>query len=341
MIQDDGKPRSAIQHAGQDQIAAQAAMYQLMVENTPDVIIRYDAAMKRLYISPSSTDMLGYSAMEMMGSQAARLIHPEDFPATEATFITFGPTNPSFNLTFRVIRKDGRIIWIEGQYRYLPGDGGALAVWRDITERKQAETMLAEANETLEAANRVLQTLAQQDGLTGLANRRRFDELLDEEFRRAQRQSAPLGVLLLDADRFKAYNDRYGHLAGDECLRRISAAIASVLRRPSDHAARYGGEEFVVLLPGTDETGALIVAEQIRQAVYALSIEHLGSTEQIVTLSVGASSMIPAGDDDQPEELIAAADEALYRAKARGRNRVAGYATDLLNELAERRIATG
>jgi diguanylate cyclase (GGDEF)-like protein/PAS domain S-box-containing protein len=330
MSHDDGTPGSDDRQAGADTIESQAAMYRLMVENTADVIVRYDAALRRVYISPSSLDMFGYEPEEMMGSYASMLIHPEDFEKTETAFRRFGPDQPNFNLTFRAICKDGHIIWVEGQYRYLPGDGGALAVMRDITERRQAETMLAEANETLEAANRILQALAQQDGLTGLANRRRFDEVLVEEFSRARRQREPLSVLLLDADHFKAYNDHYGHLAGDECLRRISAAIESVLRRPGDHAARYGGEEFVVLLPLTDESGALIVAEQIRAAVSALAIQHLGSAPQIVTVSIGVSSLIPFGGADHPDRLIAAADRALYRAKAEGRNRVAGRVTDVV-----------
>jgi diguanylate cyclase (GGDEF)-like protein len=203
---------------------------------------------------------------------------------------------------------------------------------RDMTEHKEAEALLAKANETLEAANRLLRTLAQQDGLTGLANRRRFDELLDEEFRRARRHDLHLSVLLLDADRFKAYNDHYGHLAGDECLRQISRAIAGVLRRPGDHAARYGGEEFVGLLADTDECGALVVAEQIRQAVAALRIEHLGSASRLVTVSIGVSSLMVLGEDADSHQLMAAADQALYRAKAAGRNRVAGRLMDALNK---------
>jgi PAS domain S-box-containing protein len=225
MTQEDGKPRSSSQPAAPHDIAAEAAMYRLMVENTADVIVRYDAALNRIYISPASREMLGYEPGEMMGANASSIIHPDDFAQTELRFRQFGPGRPNFNLTFRAIRKDGRVIWIEAKYRYLPGDGGAMAVLRDVTEHKQAEAMLAKANETAEAANSILRTLAQQDGLTGLANRRRFDELLEQEFRRARRHRLPLSVLLLDADRFKAYNDHYGHLAGDECLRQISRAI--------------------------------------------------------------------------------------------------------------------
>jgi diguanylate cyclase (GGDEF)-like protein/PAS domain S-box-containing protein len=328
MTEHNGKPPSATHHITPPDAVAQAAMYRLMIENTVDLIIRYDAGRRRIYVSPSAREMLGFEPKELLGRHASELVHPDDRPEAALAFSKTGPDYPSVNLTFRGLRKDGSIIWVEGQYCYLPQDGGVLAVIRDVTDRKNAETMLAEANKTLEAANRILQALAQQDGLTGLSNRRRFDELLQDEFGRALRQTLPLSVLLLDADRFKAYNDHCGHLAGDECLRQISGVIESILRRPGDHAARYGGEEFVVLLPATGQDGALAVAEQLRQAVSALAIEHPASPERIVTVSIGVSTLAPLSTTDQPDQLIAAADQALYQAKAEGRNRVMAHATE-------------
>ena len=330
MSEDAAEPRPPPPDAGPDDIAAQAAMFRLMVENSIDMIIRYDAERRRQYVSPSSRELLGYEPEELLGASVARMIHPDDFAATDVLFRQVGKDKPSLNLTFRCFRKDGNIIWIEGKYRYLNGDGGSVAVLRDVTEQKQAEAMLAKANETLETANRLLRTLAQQDGLTGLANRRRFDELLVDEFRRARRQELPLSVLMIDVDCFKAYNDRYGHLAGDECLRQISRAIESGLRRAGDHAARYGGEEFVALLSATEASGALSVAETIRKAVADLKIEHLGSPFGIATVSIGIRSAIPTGAEDDPGRLVAAADAALYRAKADGRNRVAVHMADVL-----------
>jgi diguanylate cyclase (GGDEF)-like protein len=193
-------------------------------------------------------------------------------------------------------------------------------VLRDITKYKDVEGALAEANEKLADANLALQALVNRDGLTGLANRRCFDAQLAEEFRRAGRQGLPVALVLLDVDGFKLFNDRYGHLAGDECLRRICGAVEGVLHRPGDLAARYGGEELAVLLPATDETGALLIAEQLRSAVGALGIPHLDSASGTVTISAGASVIIP-GCDDEPADLIHAADRALYRAKQAGRNR--------------------
>jgi diguanylate cyclase (GGDEF)-like protein len=265
----------------------------------------------------------------MLLSQASAIIHPEDFPHIDPLFLAFGPSLPRLQLTFRMRRKDGVYIWVESQYRYLAEDGGSLAVLRDITARKHAEDMLVEANEKLAVLNSTLRLRAQQDGLTGLINRRHFDQLFDEEFRRARRQELPLSVLLLDVDRFKAFNDRYGHLAGDECLRTLSSAIQTVLQRPGDQAARYGGEEFAVLLPATEPHGAGEIAERIRHTIAALRIVHFDSDGGIVTVSIGVSSMVPLMDEIDPVCLIDAADRALYQAKSAGRNRVvtAGAAT--------------
>jgi diguanylate cyclase (GGDEF)-like protein/PAS domain S-box-containing protein len=303
-----------------EDMAAQAAMYRLMVENTIDIIIRYDAFRRRIYVSPSSREILGYEPDEMLRSQASAVIHPEDFPRIDPLFLAFGPSLPRLQLTFRMRRKDGVYIWVESQYRYLAEDGGSLAVLRDITARKHAEDMLVEANDKLAVLNSMLRTRAQQDGLTGLINRRHFDEIFDEEFRRARRQELPLSVLLLDVDRFKAFNDRYGHLAGDACLRKLSSAVQAVLQRPGDQAARYGGEELAVLLPATDTRGAGEIAERIRHTILALQIVHFDSDSGIVTVSIGASSMMPWTDEVDPMRLIDAADRALYRAKSAGRN---------------------
>ena len=168
------------------------------------------------------------------------------------------------------------------------------------------------------ASNRRLGILARQDALTGLANRRTFDERIAEEFRRARRHDLSLGLVMIDVDYFKHYNDRFGHPAGDECLRRVAAAVRRAVRRAGDLAGRYGGEEIVVLLPATGAFGA---REQIRLGVAELVIEHPDSVHGIVTVSAGTSFVIPF-DHASVEDLISAADQALYRAKAGGRNQV-------------------
>jgi len=166
-----------------------------------------------------------------------------------------------------------------------------------------------------------LRAMAFLDGLTGIANRRYLNGQLEIEWRRCSRSRLPLGLLMVDVDFFKRFNDRYGHQAGDECLKRIAAAIALEMNRPFDLLARYGGEEFVCLLPETDAAGALLIAERLEVAVRALCIEHLDSTvDSIVTISVGVASMQPERDSVN-EALIQRADIALYRAKQLGRGR--------------------
>ncbi len=171
-------------------------------------------------------------------------------------------------------------------------------------------------------SNKALHTLARRDGLTGVSNRRHFDEVLAQEFARARRQQLPVALIMLDVDKFKVFNDTYGHPAGDECLCRVAGAIQSSLRRPGDMAFRYGGEEFAVLLPATDVEGARVVGEAIRSAVSALGMEHLGSSFGIVTISAGVGWIMPYDGSERTQDLVSMADHALYQAKEAGRDRV-------------------
>lgn len=180
---------------------------------------------------------------------------------------------------------------------------------------------LVERTEQLEVANEKLEQLATLDGLTNIANRRRFTDFLTAEWQRAQRQQSPLSLLLMDVDYFKLYNDTYGHQNGDECLRKVASVLRQIVKRPADLVARYGGEEFAVILAHTDEQGAAVLAERIRLEVEALRIPHAGSkVASWVTTSIGVATSIPGAGED-PDCLIAAADEALYLAKGNGRNR--------------------
>ena len=165
-----------------------------------------------------------------------------------------------------------------------------------------------------------LESLTMTDGLTDIANRRRFDQHLDQEWRRCARMKVPLSALLADIDRFKAFNDNYGHSAGDDCVRRVAKALAAVPNRAGDLVARYGGEEFACLLTGTNTEGARAVAERMREAVSDLAIPHAWSNiTGNVSISVGVAILIPASDGE-PESLIQLADEMLYEAKNAGRN---------------------
>ncbi|MEY9402786.1 diguanylate cyclase (GGDEF)-like protein/PAS domain S-box-containing protein [Bradyrhizobium japonicum] len=180
---------------------------------------------------------------------------------------------------------------------------------RDLTDQKRAEMALKE--------------LATKDGLTGLSNRRAFDQMLMSEWARAQRTQKPMALLFVDVDHFKLFNDRHGHQSGDECLRAVADVVSRHAVRPLDLASRYGGEEFALILPDMDCDAACAIAEEIRGTVKALRIAHgaVGAGEH-VTLSVGVASHIPTEADGSPDRLLGAADEALYAAKRLGRNRV-------------------
>jgi two-component system chemotaxis family response regulator WspR len=176
--------------------------------------------------------------------------------------------------------------------------------------------------EQLQADNQALQLMAVQDSLTGLANRRAFDHKLTYEWRLRRREQTPLAIILCDVDHFKAYNDTYGHIMGDQCLRAVSAVLDAVIRRPADMVARYGGEEFALILPNTDMEGALFIAQCIQQALRARALPHPNSsTGQFVSLSFGVAVVVPH-QLLQIDDLLRSADVALYQAKAEGRDRI-------------------
>jgi diguanylate cyclase (GGDEF)-like protein/PAS domain S-box-containing protein len=193
---------------------------------------------------------------------------------------------------------------------------GLVEQFKDITERKNNEAALVKANKKLEQ-------LAYFDGLTQIANRRIFDEKLDNEWLRARRSRQPLSLILCDIDFFKRYNDYYGHQKGDDCLKAVAASINKCVQRPADLVARYGGEEFGILLSDTDSNGACSLAETIRKAVQDINIEHKRSEVcDSITLSLGVATAFPSSNGSNAVELLKSADKALYVAKGSGRNRV-------------------
>jgi len=201
----------------------------------------------------------------------------------------------------------------------------ALTLKKEIDNRKARERELIETAELLESANKKLQELSFLDGLTGVANRRYFDEAYANEWRRCLREKKPITVVLADIDCFKAYNDNYGHQTGDECLKKVALAVKKQCRRPGDLSARYGGEEFIVLLPFTDHDGGLFIAQNLRRCVENLAIPHAHSLAgSFVTVSVGLASETPNTGNNR-ESLLRCADEALYQAKNTGRNKVVPY----------------
>ena len=193
---------------------------------------------------------------------------------------------------------------------------------------KQMRTMVKMSDlmqNELKILSHKLEKMSRIDSLTGLYNRRYFNEVYQKEWLSASRSQVSLAVLMLDIDNFKKYNDTYGHLQGDKCLQAVAEAVRKAVKRPRDMVARYGGEEFVIILTETDASGAFCIAEQAQTNVRELEIEHLASSPvQIVSVSVGVATMIPYCAN-HPEELLNMADEALYQSKANGRNCISLY----------------
>ncbi|MCX4140462.1 diguanylate cyclase [Paraburkholderia sp. SEWSISQ10-3 4] len=191
----------------------------------------------------------------------------------------------------------------------------------NLLQRDEAYQALRQSQQQLLATNLELQRLTHSDGLTGLSNRRYLDQYLAAEWRRGTRDKTALGFLMIDVDNFKAYNDTYGHVAGDEVLKRVAHTVESCLGRSPDLAARFGGEEFAVVLPGTSSGGLHLLAEKIRLAIEGLAIPHAGSAAGVVTISIGAANLVPSATEPVTT-LIEAADVGLYRAKRDGKNQV-------------------
>ena len=244
-------------------------------------------------------------------------ITPEKYASQEASQLEsieksgrYGPYEKEY------IHARGHLVPVRlsGQIVEIDGDQYLWSSVEDITERKQAEAELARLYKEVEQ-------LSLLDGLTGIANRRMFDLTLDREWGHAKRDKAPLSLILLDIDFFKEYNDHYGHLQGDECLKRVAKALQGITKRTMDLVGRYGGEEFVFILPETNTMNACLLAEQCISAIKQLKIPHIRSTiSDVVTLSAGVSTLVPVGETPS-SALIEYADKLLYKAKQNGRNR--------------------
>ena len=224
--------------------------------------------------------------------------------------------------------KDGSLYWTSSTVvPFLDADGRPyqyVAIRTDITAQKKAEAHLLNAKTVLQESNAQLLVLNSQDALTGLANRRRFDHVLVQESARLARVGMPLALLMIDVDHFKTYNDRYGHPAGDECLREVARLLQRHAKRPGDLVARYGGEEFAILLANTDHAGAGVLAEEVRAALVELALPHQDNPAGIVTVSIGLHSVLAVNHPQAGTRLVERADQALYAAKAAGRNTVRG-----------------
>lgn len=292
---------------------ASEARYRLLADHVSDLVICHEADLRLTYVSPSSLALLGRRAEELLGQFLPACAHPDDRAQVQRvlTAVAGGIAHPPIEI--RLLRADGSAPWVEFHARPMPQNAGTIASARDISQRREAE-------ERLRAANARLEELARVDALTGLANRRRFDEALAAECRRCARNQMPLSLILIDVDHFKMFNDRYGHPAGDATLRAVAHAVDGLARRPGDVAARYGGEELAVILPDTENMAAASIAERIRAAIRALGIDHADSAAGIVTASLGVATLYPRHGAEESPELIKQADARLYEAKSRGRD---------------------
>jgi len=223
-------------------------------------------------------------------------------------------------LIFRIEGEDWKIVHSGISIPYHLVQDGEVYPLKGLHERnRELETLVEQRTRALEQANDKLEALSYTDGLTGIANRRNFDRMLAQEWNRGQRAGTPLALVLLDVDHFKHFNDHYGHLAGDGCLRSLARVLVQAGRRAGELPARYGGEEFVVLLPDAGLDAALETARRIQKDVWSLALPHAETSPGIVTVSLGVASLVPSRQH-QPEELVRQADAALYRAKQAGRN---------------------
>lgn len=286
--------------------------YRAIYHQAAEGIMVIDPGGKILESNPQMNAMLELGPNQLLGRDIHDLVHPEDLAEV--------PSQLPEILEGKTVMLERRMCTGDGGYRLFERSGRlvdenrVLLLYRDITDRKAAER-------ALERANRELDKLANLDGLTQIANRRKFESTLKAEWQRLSRERQPLSVIIGDIDFFKQYNDLYGHQEGDNCLMTIAQTLDHNLHRPADLVARFGGEEFIVILPNTPLAGGVQVAEEMRRRVVLLRIPHKGSEcSPYVTMSLGVSATVPHSQS-LPEDLIAAADTALYLAKQNGRNR--------------------
>ncbi|WP_052947452.1 PAS domain S-box protein [Aneurinibacillus tyrosinisolvens] len=291
-----------------------------ITDNMLDMIAETDEHFLYTYVSPAHNRLLGYTEKDMLSKPVFDFVHPDEKRLLRAeTKAMAAGHSLSGRRELRGRHANGHYVWLEVVSTLLFNQEGVFTgmvfTLRDITERKKAEMQLEEMNRTLHRLSFI-------DGLTGIMNRRYFDDFLDMEWKRATLGSVPLSAIMVDIDCFKAYNDTYSHLQGDECLKKVARTLQVLAKRPRDFVARYGGEEFILLLPTTALEGAMALAEQLRRQIEALAIPHLLSpVSSHVTISLGVAGVVPDEEASQMT-LIEAADRALYKAKQQGRNRV-------------------
>ena len=296
------------------------AVYRTLLESTQAIPWKIDwASATFAYIGPQIEKLLGWKQDSWLtvDDWAARM-HPDDRAWVVNYCVSQSQAGVDHEADYRALGADGEYVWIRDVVHVVRNEDGSpqalVGFMFDISERKKTE-------ERLLGLQKQLEDFSFRDGLTGVPNRRKFDAVLDEEWDAARRHTQPLSLILIDIDFFKQYNDHYGHVQGDECLKRVGAALSAAASRPRDLLARYGGEEFVLVLPATDEAAARRVSERCRQAIFKEQIAHAASpVGQLLTVSQGVGTIIPSASDTLTQ-FIEAVDRRMYLAKQAGRDR--------------------
>ncbi|RTL55862.1 MAG: sensor domain-containing diguanylate cyclase [Rhodocyclaceae bacterium] len=303
----------------EDRMEPDSAVYKTLLESTKAIPWKIDwKTMTFAYIGPQIESLLGWTPASWISAQDwAERMHPEDRDWVVNFCVSQSKAGTDHEADYRALTKDGEYVWIRDVVHVVRDENGEvdslIGFMFDISERKKTEDKLLRLQKELE-------DLSFKDGLTGVSNRRMFDSILELEWANARRNNQPLSLIMLDIDFFKQYNDHYGHIQGDECLKRVSQALSLAATRARDFFARYGGEEFVLVLPETDEEAALVVAERCRKLIFKEQIPHAKSEAgQLLTISLGVGTLVPT-HQDEPIRFIEEVDRRLYQAKEKGRN---------------------
>lgn len=297
------------------------SVYRTLLESTRAIPWKIDwQSMQFAYIGPQIEQLLGWSQTSWISvNDWAERIHHEDRQKTVDFCVAQSQQGIDHEADYRALTHDGDYVWIRDVVHVVRRPDGSVdslvGFMFDISERKKADDKILQLQEELHA-------LSYRDSLTSLANRRMFDTLLEVEWAKARALRHPLSLIMVDIDCFKQYNDHYGHVQGDECLKRVARVLDAAASRTRDLCARFGGEEFVLVLPDTDEAAALQVAERCRKMLAREGIPHAQShVGNVVTFSMGVGTIVP-GAHDQPAGFIELVDRRLYQAKAGGRDRI-------------------
>ncbi len=301
--------------------AIDSSVYKALLESTRAIPWKIEwKTMKFAYIGPQIEALLGWSPESWVSvDDWATRMHPDDREWVVNFCVAQSQSGVDHEADYRALHKEGHYVWIRDVVHVVRDDRGdveaLIGFMFDISERKKTEQKLATLQQQLEE-------YSFRDGLTGVANRRMFDTVMEESWSHAVRHGQPLSVILVDIDNFKQYNDLHGHLQGDECLKRVGALLESAAKRSKDFVARFGGEEFVIILPETDAEAAAQVAERFRNQLFREQIPHGGNeASQLVTVSMGVGTLIPSRDDTI-KNFLDQVDQRLYQAKHGGRNQI-------------------